>query len=393
MSYKQKPIIAGSANEKKYLNNVTSGEYIRSGKRNFPSGQNMGVRQTLTAAGLDNGRIGWDGQYVTYDGRRILQPQTNLSSTTYSDAADIFGAYSRATGSNMLDVTQGAAMSGMSNAVEYGEGGNVFIGGVPLQNAVIINGQAYAPANDINNAIQSAKGANGYSSTNQIYNNYAADTSSRRNALLGKIKNYGSFSYNPESDPVYSAYKKSYTTQAKRAAEDLRGKMSSATDGYANSAAIAAGAQAYYNHMQQLTDQIPTLANDAHNRYKYDYERLFNELELYGSPKNMYEYNQNAAAAQRKEVNDALIADYNRSVSSRDHNLKSRYTDAQISEMNGNIDYKKNLLPYEQELKSANTLGKRLDNDYKIKTFNDKVSAASLENEYKKSAIRKNYSK
>lgn len=356
----------------------------------YSGGYDIGVRKALVNAGLDNDRIGWDGQNVTYDGKAILTPERNDNGTTYASARNIFSGYSRATNQPLVDVTHQAAMSGISNAVEYGEGGTVFVGGVPVNNTLIIGGQAYAPASAVSQALDYAKSAKGYMSAADVYNNYLNSTAEARKNLMDKYENFKDFSYDPESDVSYQAYKNQYERQAKKVYENVIGGMAAATGGYANSAGIAAGAEAYYDHMSALNDRVPELARDAYDRYKFDYQRLMDALELYGTPRQMYEYGRDAYTQHRQDVNEAFKADYQRSLDTRKYNMQNALNNAKIREIDNGINYKNALLPYEQDIQAEAARGQRAENDYYIRTAAARALGIDLENELTRSQINLN---
>lgn len=84
---------------------------------------------------------------------------------------------------------------------------------------------------------------------------------------LAAVTNPTAFSYDVEQDPVYSAYRKQYLREGNRAMADTLAKASAATGGRPSSYAVTAAQQAgnYYN--SQLTDVIPTLYQNAYQRY------------------------------------------------------------------------------------------------------------------------------
>ena len=88
---------------------------------------------------------------------------------------------------------------------------------------------------------------------------------------LGGIRAGGqggsSWSYDPQTDPVYQAYRDQYTRGAQAAMDDTLGQVSARTGGLASSYAAQAAQQGYAQQMQGLNDKIPELYSDAYNRY------------------------------------------------------------------------------------------------------------------------------
>lgn len=100
--------------------------------------------------------------------------------------------------------------------------------------------------------------------------NYGNETEYQR--LLNSVANPEAFSYDLDNDIVWDAYRKQYLREGERATADTLAKVSAATGGRPSSYAVTAAHQAgdYYN--SQLTDMIPTLYQNAYQRYLNDLE-------------------------------------------------------------------------------------------------------------------------
>lgn len=83
---------------------------------------------------------------------------------------------------------------------------------------------------------------------------------------LGELSNR-KFSYDAENDPVYRAYRDSYTDEARLAMQDAMGKAVALTGGMGNSYAQAAGQQAFGNTIEKTARIIPELYEAAWGRY------------------------------------------------------------------------------------------------------------------------------
>lgn len=79
-----------------------------------------------------------------------------------------------------------------------------------------------------------------------------------------------SFTYDLENDPVWSAYKKQYAREGERASENAMAQAAAMTGGRPSSYAVTAGQQAGNYYAGQMSDIIPTLADDAYQRYIYE---------------------------------------------------------------------------------------------------------------------------
>lgn len=91
------------------------------------------------------------------------------------------------------------------------------------------------------------------------------------NEMLESILNRPEFSYDPESDELYSQYKKQYNREGDRATAEAMGAAAAASGGIPSSYAATAAAQAGNYYASQLTDKIPELYELAYNKYLSDY--------------------------------------------------------------------------------------------------------------------------
>lgn len=86
------------------------------------------------------------------------------------------------------------------------------------------------------------------------------------------------FTYDPQTDPRWSAYRKAYVREGRRATEDTLGQAAARTGGMPSTAAVTAASQAgdYYN--AQLTDKLPELYDLAYAMYTGEQDRLYRSL-------------------------------------------------------------------------------------------------------------------
>lgn len=97
---------------------------------------------------------------------------------------------------------------------------------------------------------------------------YNYDQSGQISAKLDALLNRTPFSYDAASDPLYQQYRKQYTREADRSAEDVLGKTAVMTGGMPSTAAVAASQQASDYQMSQMTDKIPELQQLAYSMYQ-----------------------------------------------------------------------------------------------------------------------------
>lgn len=96
---------------------------------------------------------------------------------------------------------------------------------------------------------------------------YNYDASGKISSALDALLNRGKFSYDAASDPLYQQYRKQYTREADRSAEDVLGKAAVMTGGMPSTAAVTASQQASDYQMSQMTDKIPELQQLAYGMY------------------------------------------------------------------------------------------------------------------------------
>lgn len=106
------------------------------------------------------------------------------------------------------------------------------------------------------------------------------------NSLYEQILNRPKFKYNMNADALYQQYKDQYMQGGKTAMQDTMAQASALTGGYGNSYAQTAGQQQYQNYLQELNNQVPTLANMAYSRYQDEGSEL---RQNYGMTKERYD--------------------------------------------------------------------------------------------------------
>ncbi|MEE0898082.1 MAG: hypothetical protein U0L88_10700, partial [Acutalibacteraceae bacterium] len=86
------------------------------------------------------------------------------------------------------------------------------------------------------------------------------------------------FEYNLEDDPLWQQYISSARRNGQNAMTDTMAKVASQTGGIAGSYAVAAGAGAYNDYMQEANEVIPYLEQLAYQKYQ---DELNRDLNLY----------------------------------------------------------------------------------------------------------------
>lgn len=96
--------------------------------------------------------------------------------------------------------------------------------------------------------------------------------------MLDRVVNREGFAYDPATDPVYGSYKKAYLREGDRATANALAQASAGSGGRASTAAVNAATQAGDYYATKLSDVIPTLYQQAFDRYLQDYQMKLSDL-------------------------------------------------------------------------------------------------------------------
>ena len=96
--------------------------------------------------------------------------------------------------------------------------------------------------------------------------------------LLDRILKREDFAWSKETDPQWSSYKKSYLREGDRATANALAKASAASGGRPSSYAVNAATQAGDYYATKLNDMIPTLYQQAYERYLDEYNMKLKDL-------------------------------------------------------------------------------------------------------------------
>lgn len=107
---------------------------------------------------------------------------------------------------------------------------------------------------------------------------YENQYAEQQQALLDAIINRPDFSWSKEDDPQWSSYKKSYLREGDRATANALGQAAAASGGRPSTAALTAATQAGDYYATQLNDIIPTLYQQAYDRYLNEYNMSLQDL-------------------------------------------------------------------------------------------------------------------
>lgn len=133
-----------------------------------------------------------------------------------------------------------------------------------------IPGQIDAILDQINNF-----GSFSFDQEAPVYDNQYAE---QQQALLDAILNRPDFTWSKETDPLWGSYKKSYLREGDRATVNALAQASAASGGRPSTAAVTAATQAGDYYATQLNDIIPTLYQQAYDRYLNEYSMMLQDL-------------------------------------------------------------------------------------------------------------------
>lgn len=358
-------------------------------KKDVPKyNDSVGIRATLNNLGVSDSSIGYDenNKTVTIGGKAFMKPtymdedagisyapesaiRQNLVDF-YKDSSNpivrVSDAYATAAGKYGLD----------ASALTYGNN-TVMIGGVPLNTLYIDDsGKAWAWQNDVYDLTEKYADNVGVSTPESVYNNTKKYLSNIESAIKS-LYNQSSFSYDPDDDPVYMAYRDKYMLEGNRATQDTMANYSALTGGYVNSAAVTAGALANQYYSQQLTDKIPELAKQAYDRYNDDRQANISLIDRMISAYNSaYNNLSNTNDTARKYAN--ATAD---SVTERDEDAYEQYWTELLNQQAYDTQAQKNYW------ENSNNIQNQLMNSYKIQGYILDNEEKEISNSYLKQLL------
>ncbi|MBQ3573615.1 MAG: hypothetical protein IJA16_03335 [Clostridia bacterium] len=275
----------------------------------------VGIRATLKNMGFSDREIGYDDRSgtVTLNGKTFMKPTylDNEAGVSYAPASKIQESlvnYYKSSSNPIVRVSDAFATAagkyGLgADALSYGNG-TVSIGGKPLETLYIDDsGKAWAWQDDVNSLTEMYANTIGVQSADEVAQKYSDKYLSEVIDRINALENREAFSYNPDDDPVYLAYRDKYITEGNRASQSAIADYSANTGGYVNSAAVTAGAMANQYWAGQLANTVPALAEMAYQRYRDSYQ---SELDMIDRLIDAYEVEYKTAADVNKQmVNNA----------------------------------------------------------------------------------------
>ena len=115
-----------------------------------------------------------------------------------------------------------------------------------------------------------------YESAPEYVNRYQSQIDSLTNEILNRPE----FSYDPETDPRYAAFRKEYQREGQRATADTMGQYAAMTGGMPSTAATVAAQQAGDYYSAQMADRIPELYQLAYSMYQDEGDNMRLNMEM-----------------------------------------------------------------------------------------------------------------
>lgn len=353
----------------------------------------VGIRASLNNMGFSDKNIGFDDKTntVTLFGKDFMKPgyYDDEAGVSYADTKDIQKSLVNFY-SNSSDPIVRVSDAYLSEAGKYGltadaltyGNGTVSIGGRPLDILYVDNNdKAWAWQSSVQDAVDAYADESEVISPKKLAEEYANKYLTRAENILRGIQNRSSFSYNPDKDPVYLAYKNKYMVESDRAARNSMANYAALTGGYMNSAAATAGAQAQQYYGAQLANTIPDLAKQAYERYADKYKT---DMDLLRETVDMYDVAyDNAYNANKQQVYN--INNVAKSNTSRDNAAYNRYWDSLFNNqeyLSGEQDYA--LGDIDQKLKAQEYYWEDALNEQELETSKNKNTGIILDNDQKK---------
>ncbi len=291
-----------------------NGKSFNVSKGSTPSGSSMNP-STADAVPLPLGKGGNSGSFVNVGGVKNPITQSNLNSGAVVSGQ---GTIPVAAVNNPALNVNGNRIARFDNDVVLTEYFNsrpdarvywnpttkdVYVNGIAIpKNQVHLteDGKAMALPDVVERIYQQSQ-ASDPTSSYSITQNYNK-VLDRLYDQLGDLNRGEKFSYDYKSDPAWQAYSKYYDLLADKAVDDALTQMLARTGGYVNSNALSAAYQARNNYLQQKTNIIPTLEQNAYDRWNGQREHK-NEM-VNEALKNLMTYNSDFAntAAQMKQA-------------------------------------------------------------------------------------------
>ena len=151
---------------------------------------------------------------------------------------------------------------------------------------------------------------------------------------LNNLTNREKFSYDFNADPMYQQYKDQYTKLGNEAAANAAANVSALTGGYGNSYAATAAAQANQQYLTKLNEMIPSLQQQALNKYMMEGDELNNVYSTLSDAdsRDYSKYRDEVADQQWQQNFEEQIRQYNQDFAENKRRYDQEWTASQAAQ-------------------------------------------------------------
>lgn len=286
-----------------------------------------------------------------------------------SSSSGVYGGTSQ----SLVGIRDYTASRGYGNVVDW-DGENATVAGTPIKPAYVKNGTAYAPQSQVESAISAMEKRNNIRGTDELMSAYEKKYGSSLDSAMNALLDREGFSYSPEEDPAYQAYREQYLSEAEAAYRRVLNDND--TSVYSASGAVLSEALSDRDsYLRQLAAVIPTLEQNAYKRYTGETDRLRDNLSdlreladdyydrLYTANRDAIGDVNSAAAAESKEK-QRWVENVRADEQNRIENERNAANDAYQHVLNSQEIAKNNIdLKYYPDLKSEELRSAREENN------------------------------
>ncbi|MDD6763048.1 MAG: hypothetical protein PUD92_05375 [Clostridiales bacterium] len=221
-----------------------------------------------------------------------------------SSSSGIYGDMSQ----SVVGVRDYTASRGYGNMVDW-DGKNVTVAGTAIKPDYIENGTAYAPRTKVESAIRDMEKRNNIKGSDEIMSAYEKKYGGLLDSAVDALLGTEGFSYNPEDDPAYRAYREQYMQQGEAAYRRVLNDNDASVHS-ASGAVLSEALASRDSYLRQLAAMIPTLEQNAYKRYSAENDRLRGNLsDLKELADSYYDRLYRADRDAAEAVNDAYAAE------------------------------------------------------------------------------------
>ncbi len=209
---------------------------------------------------------------------------------------------------SLVGIRDYTASRGYGNIVDW-DGENATVAGTPITPSYVQDGTAYAPQSQVESAVRAMEKRNNIKSNDEIMSAYEKKYGNSLDSAVLALLDREGFSYDPEDDPAYNAYREQYLSQAEAAYRRVLNDND--TSAYGASGAVLSEALASRDsYLRQLAAVIPTLEQNAYKRYTGETDRLRGNIsELRELADDYYSRLYTANRDAKDDVNAAAAAE------------------------------------------------------------------------------------